>query len=150
MGILYLPATMSLFIWTALATVTLATLSLALRLARQAPPRTLPSPRDTLLPKISPTEAADLPYPPDILPGARDVATPYGVMRVYEWGPKDGDKVLFIHGDTTPAPMLGPIAHDLANRGCRVMMFGMSIRPGSTYSQTVTRNGRCPYYHSST
>lgn len=57
---------------------------------------------------------------PDLLPGARDVATSYGSMRVYDWGSEDGKKVLFIHGDTTPAPMLGPVARDLANRGCRV------------------------------
>lgn len=111
--------------WTALAAVVLATSSLTLRLARQPRPRTIPSPRETLLPKLSPQQAAALPYPPDLLPGARDVATPYGVMRVYEWGPKDGEKFLFIHGDTTPAPMLGLVAGDLVKRGCRVMIFGM-------------------------
>lgn len=36
----------------------------------------------------------ELPYPPDALPGARDVDTPYGSIRVYEWGPEDGRKVL--------------------------------------------------------
>ena len=117
---------MSPSIWTALAAVALATLSLHLRLTRQPLRRTIPSPRDTLLPKLSSKQATALPYPPDLLPGARDVATPYGVMRVYEWGPENGDKVVFIHGDTTPAPMLGPIARHLVERGCRVMMFGMS------------------------
>lgn len=124
------PATMSVSIWTALAAVALAmvaTLSLTLRPARQRLRRTIPSPRQTLIPKLSPKQAAALPYPPDLLPGARDVATPYGKMRAYEWGPRDGEKVLFIHGDTTPAPMLGPVAHDLVKRGCRVMMFGISM-----------------------
>ena len=125
---------MSLSTWTALAVVAMVTLSLTLRLGRRTPPQTIPSPRDTLLPKLSPTEAAALPYPTDLLPGARDVATPYGVMRVYEWGPKDGNKVLFIHGDTTPAPILGPVARDLVDKGCRVMMFGMS-RHGSIFSE---------------
>ena len=111
--------------WTALAAVVLTLLSLTLRRARQPRPRTILSPRGTLLPNISPQQAAALPYPPDILPGSRDVTTPYGIMRIYEWGPKDGDKVLFIHGDTTPAPFLGPIAHRLVDRGCRVMLFGM-------------------------
>ena len=126
---------MGLSTWTALAAVALATLMLTLHLGRRAPPQTISSPRDTLLPKLSPTEATALPYPTDLLPGARDVATSYGVMRVYEWGPKDGNKVIFIHGDTTPAPILGPVARDLVDKGCRVMLFGMSIRLGSTSSE---------------
>ncbi|KAM0797722.1 Alpha/Beta hydrolase protein [Usnea florida] len=124
---------MSLSTGIALAAVALVTLSQTLHLGRRAPPQTIPSPRDTLLPKLSPTEATALPYPTDLLPGARDVATPYGVMRVYEWGPEDGNKVLFIHGDTTPAPILGPVARDLVDKGCRVMMFDLW---GRGYSDT--------------
>ena len=41
-----------------------------------------PSPLTTVLPKLSKEEIAKLPYPPDALPGARDVATPYGSIRV--------------------------------------------------------------------
>jgi len=88
--------------------------------------RCIPSPRETLIPYLSPAQAAALPYPPDLYPGARDVATPYGTMRVYEWGPEEGKKVVVIHGDTTPAPMLGPIAEVLVKRGCRVILFGKS------------------------
>ncbi len=62
-------------------------------------------------------------------------------MRVYEWGPKDGKKMLFIHGDTTPAPILGPVAHNLVKRGCRVMMFGESIKIHSSSSENMARNG---------
>ena len=122
---------MSASLWTALTLLALVLLSLALDRARRPIPRMIPSPRDTLLPNISSAQAAALPYPPDILPGARDVTTPYGTMRVYEWGPKDGDKVLFIHGDTTPAPMLGPVARNLVERGCRVMIFGMCTGPAT-------------------
>lgn len=82
------------------------------------------SPRDTLLPFLSPSQIAALPYPPDILPGARNVDSPYGVMRVYEWGPERGRKVVMVHGDTTPAPILGPIAKALVKRGCRVLVLG--------------------------
>ena len=89
--------------------------------------RRIASPRETLLPRLSAKKAAALPYSPQILPGARDVETLYGKMRVYEWGPENGKKVLLIHGDTTPGPMLGPIASQLADRGCRVMILGMSI-----------------------
>lgn len=84
----------------------------------------IPSPRATLLPGISATKTSALPYPPNMFPGAREVGTPYGIMRVYEWGPEEGKKVVMIHGDTTPAPLLGPIAMALVERGCRVMMLG--------------------------
>lgn len=115
------------------AAASLATLLLLLRLTREStkpkPLRyTIPSPRETLLPFISAEEAAALSYPPNLLPGARDVATPYGTMRVYEWGPEDGRKVIMIHGDTSPVPILAPIGDALVKRGCRVMMFGMSSK----------------------
>ena len=90
----------------------------------------IPSPRTTLLPSLSLDAISQLPYPPNLLPGARDIVTPHGTMRVYEYGPEDGPKVLLIHGDTTPAPMLGPIAHELVRRGCRVLMFGTFSKNG--------------------
>lgn len=65
------------------------------------------SPKKTLLPQLSEQEAADLPYPPDVLPGVRDVDSPYGSLRVYEWGPEDGRKVLMVHGISTPCISLG-------------------------------------------
>ena len=85
------------------------------------------SPRDTLIPFLSPEEADSLAYPPNFLPGARDVETPYGTMRTYEWGSEDGNKVLMIHGDTTPIPMLGPVAQALVQKGFRVMLVGKSL-----------------------
>lgn len=63
-------------------------------------------------------------YPPDALPGARDLETFYGTMRVYEWGPVDGAKVLFVHGDATPCLVFSKIAHGLVDAGYRVMLFG--------------------------
>jgi hypothetical protein len=36
----------------------------------------LPSPRETLLPRLSAAETLALPYPPDALPGGRDVDSP--------------------------------------------------------------------------
>ena len=120
-----LPAIMNASTWLAPAAVALTLFLLTLRRARQPLTRTIPSPRDTLLPNLALEQAAALPYPPDVLPGARDVTTPYGTMRVYEWGPEDGDKVLFIHGDATSVPILSPIARNLVKKGCRIMMFGM-------------------------
>ena len=105
--------------------------------------KVIPSPRETLLPKLSEAEAGDLPYPPDVFPGARDVDSPYGTIRVYEWGPEDGRKVLLIHGISTPCVSLGTklskvlisrmigadnraggIANGLVDKGCRVMLLG--------------------------
>lgn len=87
-------------------------------------PKPLPSPRTTLLPHLSAQEIADLPYAPDALPGARHVDTPYGSMRVYEWGPDDGAKVLLVHGISTPCVALAGVADGLVKRGKRVMLFG--------------------------
>lgn len=89
--------------------------------------RSIPSPRETLIPHLTPSQADALAYPPNFLPGSRDVDTPFGTMRVYEWGPIGGRKIIFIHGDSTPGPMLAPIAQTLASRGCRVIVFGMTL-----------------------
>ena len=93
----------------------------------------IPSPIKSLLPKLSREEASSFPYPPDAYPGIRDVASPYGSLRVYEWGPEDGRKVLLVHGISNPCIALGAIAHGLADNGCRVMMFDL---PGRGYSDT--------------
>ena len=64
--------------------------------------------------------------PPDYYTGARDVQTPYGKMRVYEWGPEEGRKVMLVHGDATCAPLWKRVAEELVARGCRVCVIGMS------------------------
>jgi hypothetical protein len=87
-------------------------------------PSVIPSPRDTVLPTLSKEQTSALPYPPDALPGARDVATPYGSIRVYEWGPEDGRRVVMLHGISTPCIALSGLAHRLVEKGCRVMLFG--------------------------
>ncbi|KIW42007.1 uncharacterized protein PV06_05597 [Exophiala oligosperma] len=93
------------------------------------------SPRSTLLPRLSDAEKGELPYPPDVLPGARDVDTPYGSIRVYEFGPEDGRKVLLVHGISTPAVSLGAVANALVDKhGCRVMLFDLF---GRGYSDTA-------------
>lgn len=82
-----------------------------------------PSPLKTLLPRLSQEEVKALVYQPDQFPGARDVETPYGSVRVYEFGPEDGPKVLMVHGISTSCVTLGQIAHGLVDRGCRVMLY---------------------------
>lgn len=87
--------------------------------------RLLLAPKPATVSSQSEKEAMELALPPDVLPGARDVPTPYGSIRVYEWGPEDGPKVLFVHGITTPCISLGGVAHSLVDRGCRVMLFDL-------------------------
>ncbi|KAK8079595.1 alpha/beta-hydrolase [Apiospora hydei] len=49
-------------------------------------------------------------------------------MRVYEWGPADGDKVLFVHGDATPCLVFSKIAQGLVDAGYRVISLGTRIQ----------------------
>jgi hypothetical protein len=81
------------------------------------------SPLHALLPRLPRSELEKLEYKPDAFPGARDVPTPYGSVRVYEWGPETGRKVLFIHGITTTCQTMTLLAHGLVAKGCRVMLF---------------------------
>ncbi|KAF2007229.1 alpha/beta-hydrolase [Amniculicola lignicola CBS 123094] len=86
------------------------------------------SPTESVLPFLRQEETNNLPYPPDALPGARDVPSPFGSIRVYEWGPEHGEKVLLIHGISTPAIALGGLADQLVEKGCRVMLFDLFNR----------------------
>ncbi|KAJ4366762.1 hypothetical protein N0V83_007287 [Neocucurbitaria cava] len=84
-------------------------------------PKPIPSPREVLPPEVLRAS----PYPPNALEGARDIDTPYGSIRVYEWGPKEGKRVLLIHGMSTPSVALSDLAHKLVKKGCRVMVFDL-------------------------
>ncbi|OAA54730.1 alpha beta hydrolase family [Niveomyces insectorum RCEF 264] len=109
---------------TAVATAALLAISCRALYPRHA--KAIASPLRTVLPKLSPDQVARLDYTPDAFPGARDVSTPYGSIRVYEFGPVDGRKVLMVHGISTSCQTLGPIAHGLvAHAGCRVMLFDL-------------------------
>ncbi|KAI0160255.1 alpha/beta-hydrolase [Xylariaceae sp. FL1272] len=83
-----------------------------------------PSPRKSAI-AVSKEEIQSLPYPPDSLPVGRDVETPYGSVHVYEWGPEDGERVLFVHGISTPVIALGDLGHEMVAKGYRVMMFDL-------------------------
>ncbi|KAH6690443.1 Alpha/Beta hydrolase protein [Plectosphaerella plurivora] len=95
--------------------------------------KVIPSPMRASFPKVSPESLAKQVYHPEVLPGARDVRTPYGTIRVYEFGNQNGPKVLMIHGISTPCITLAPLAESLASRGCRVMvldLFGRGFSDG--------------------
>lgn len=100
------------------------------------------SPRATLLPTLSTDELSQLPYPPDVLPGARDVDSPYGSIRVYEFGPENGRKVLLVHGISTPAIALGSVAQHLVDNGCRVMLFDLFGRGYSDMPEDLEHDNR--------
>lgn len=106
------------------------------------PNTTILSPRLTLLPHLSEDQITRLPYPPDALPGARDVDSPYGSTRVYEFGPENGRKVLLIHGISTPCLALGGVAHALVDKGCRVMLFDLFGRGYSDAPYAVEHDAR--------
>jgi pimeloyl-ACP methyl ester carboxylesterase len=55
-------------------------------------------------------------------------------MRVYEFGPESGRKVLLVHGISTPCLSLGSVANALVEKGCRVMLFDLW---GRGYSDSV-------------
>ncbi|GAB7338352.1 hypothetical protein MBLNU457_4655t1 [Dothideomycetes sp. NU457] len=93
----------------------------------------IPSPLVTNLPGKSVWEHSEPPYPPDALPGARDVDTPHGKVRAYEWGPEDGRKVLLVHGISTPCISLARLAENLVQKGCRIILFDLY---GRGYSAT--------------
>ncbi|KAI1263055.1 alpha/beta-hydrolase [Xylariaceae sp. FL1019] len=122
----------------AIATTAVATLGL-LWMARRAlwpqQQQIIKGALTTSIPKLSNDEIAQISYPPDYFPGARDVFTPYGTIRVYEFGPEDGKKVLLIHGISTSCMTLGDVTNALVEKGCRVMLFdlfgrGYSDAPG--------------------
>ncbi|KAL7943435.1 putative alpha/beta hydrolase family protein [Trichoderma barbatum] len=127
-------STSSFFRWaplsqTAIAVTTTAVATTLLVFVRSALwPRwgkALPNPLKTAIPGRPKEEIDGLVYRPDAFPGARDVDTPYGSIRVYEFGPENGEKVLLVHGISTPCITLSRIAHGLVDRGCRVMLFDL-------------------------
>ncbi|KAH7329266.1 hypothetical protein B0I35DRAFT_346098 [Stachybotrys elegans] len=136
---LAMPQTVLVATTTAILTASFLTLARAVSWPRR--PQVLPSPRKLPLPAAAKEQLAELVPVVDELPGARDVETPYGTIRVYEFGPEDGQKVLFVHGISTSCVTLSRIARSLVKRGCRVMLFDLF---GRGYSDGV---GDLPHDH---
>ncbi|TEY40327.1 hypothetical protein BOTCAL_0438g00070 [Botryotinia calthae] len=96
----------------------------------------IPSPLETQIPTLTDGEISALPYPPDIYPGGRDIPSPYGNTRAYEFGPVTGPKILLVHGISTPCIALHSLATTLATtHGCRVLLFDLF---GRGYSDGVS------------
>ncbi|KAF9888056.1 hypothetical protein FE257_009321 [Aspergillus nanangensis] len=109
---------------------------------QQRQPLPIPSPRQTVVAGLSSYQAQNLPYPPDSFPGRRDIDTPYGSVRVYEWGPEDGEKALFIHGISLPCISLGNLAEQLVEQGYRVILFDLYGRGYSDAPRHVHYDSR--------
>lgn len=75
------PAGNTGFIISCSVVTTLTLVALARLTLQTAPAKSIRSPRVTLLPNLSESEQAKLAYPPDVLPGARDVDSPVGHVQ---------------------------------------------------------------------
>lgn len=106
-------------------------------------PETIKAPTE-LLKDVTPEDLRHLPYPPqDFIPGARDVSTPYGIIRLYEWGPTDAiRKVVLLHGISGSCVVLLTLAETLAANGCRVMILDLFGRGWSGGPADLPYDGR--------
>ncbi|KND88300.1 hypothetical protein TOPH_07105 [Tolypocladium ophioglossoides CBS 100239] len=82
------------------------------------------------------------PYPMDVFPGGRQFKTVYGTIQVFEWGPEDGEKVLMMHGLSTPCIALGDMAKEFVNKGYRVMIFDLFGRGYSDAPNDLKHDAR--------
>lgn len=96
---------------------TLAAIRIAFAIASSPDPKIIRAPaRET---------GKDSDHPTTYYPGERDIDTPYGSIRAYEFGPEDGEKVLFIHGITTPCAVFTGILPKMVEAGYRVCTYDL-------------------------
>ncbi|KAJ3277031.1 hypothetical protein HDV01_000083 [Terramyces sp. JEL0728] len=70
---------------------------------------------------------------------------PQGKTHYYLLGPKDGIKIVFVHGLGTPPPALSGFLNQLAEKGFRILAFesygrGYSDSPGTDYNEQLFVN----------
>lgn len=116
-----------------------AALGLAVKLLATPPPAIIKAPERES--RSAGNEKEDSLYPTDYYPGARDVETPYGSMRIYTFGPESGARILFVHGITTPSPVFTGILQEMAEAGYRVTAFDLFGR-GYSDSPDVRHDDR--------
>ncbi|EOQ99524.1 hypothetical protein E3P77_03384 [Wallemia ichthyophaga] len=83
--------------------------------------------------------AVDEVYPPDAFPGGGDVRLPHGRIKYYILGPQEGEKIVLVHGFSSPCIIWRELAVSLAGAGYRVLMYdhygrGYSDHPIVEYS----------------
>ncbi|EKM59108.1 uncharacterized protein PHACADRAFT_249331 [Phanerochaete carnosa HHB-10118-sp] len=62
-------------------------------------------------------------YPEDIYPNGDYYPSPYGRVRYWIVGPEDGQKVVLIHGLSTPSILWKDVQAELVSNGFRVLMY---------------------------
>ncbi|KAI0183748.1 putative alpha/beta hydrolase [Xylaria flabelliformis] len=87
-------------------------------------------------------ERGKSPYLIDAFPGGRNFDTVYGAIQVFEWGPEEGEKVLMVHGLSTPCIALGNMAREFVSKGYRVMIFDLFGRGYSDAPNDVKYDAR--------
>lgn len=136
---------LSPYTYFAAGAISFALSKLLLSLLYSNPPNTSPPVAESPLRKYQQKPVGQLAYPPDsLIAGSRDVPSPYGTIRVYEFGPEDAQrKILFLHGISTPCISLVGIAENLAyKKGCRVMLMDLFGRGWSDGPQDIPYDGR--------
>ncbi|OCH90017.1 alpha/beta-hydrolase [Obba rivulosa] len=81
-------------------------------------------------------------YPDSFFDGGAYVRFPYGAVRYWLIGPKDGTRIVLIHGLSVPAIIWKDIAPQLASNGFRVLLYdlygrGYSDAPQTTYDTAL-------------
>ncbi|ORY79882.1 Alpha/Beta hydrolase protein [Protomyces lactucae-debilis] len=64
-------------------------------------------------------------YPQSLYEGSQRITTPYGRVQVFVEGPKDGPRVMLVHGITTPCPVFRGVLRTLVKRGYRVATYDL-------------------------
>ncbi|KAF8941531.1 Alpha/Beta hydrolase protein [Dissophora ornata] len=84
---------------------------------------TLPSLR-----AVTPQTTASSAYPEDYYPGGNYAELSFGETHYFLFGPEDGKKVVFVHGLSSPTSIYNTVARDMANKGCRVLLYDLYSR----------------------
>ncbi|KAJ3306571.1 hypothetical protein HDV03_004700 [Kappamyces sp. JEL0829] len=79
-----------------------------------------------------------VPFRADTWPEHGWVDLPFGLTHYYVFGPEDGQKLVFVHGMTSPAPTLKAFLDCLAAKGYRILAYdlygrGYSASPGVVF-----------------
>ncbi|KAF9972527.1 hypothetical protein BGZ65_009773, partial [Modicella reniformis] len=67
-------------------------------------------------------------YPEDYYSGGQYVELSHGETHYFLFGPEDGKKIVFVHGFSVPASVYSSVARQMANNGCRVLLYDLYSR----------------------
>ncbi|KLO08642.1 alpha/beta-hydrolase [Schizopora paradoxa] len=64
-------------------------------------------------------------YPEDFFEGGQYASFPFGKVRYWLMGPKNGEKVVLVHGFSVPSIIWRDVAPQLASKGFRVLVYDL-------------------------